>query len=542
MNKYLVSLSAILFAFSINSISANDSKGNSSIDLTKQDNNWFNLDSAINKVYGISTEKTYEQLLKGKPSKTVIVAVIDGGVDINHEDLQGKIWTNEKEIPGNNIDDDNNGYTDDIHGWNYLGNNKGENINYETLEVTRLYKKHKTEIEALENGYEITDKHKVYLNSIKEKYLEKRAEAEANYTGFMKFDTLYSFADSIIRSYLHMDTYTIKNLKGMYTGYNKQLDYAKKFMMKMYKRGFSKDEYIEYKDYVVGQYLYRTNPDFSARSILNDNIDDINDVNYGNNDVKGPNSFHGTFVAGMIAANRNNNIGIKGIVDNVQIMSLRVVPDGDENDKDIARAIRYAADNGARVINMSFGKDFSPHKEWVDSAIAYAERKGVLMVNAAGNEGENIDYCIFYPNNIDTNGNIYAREWITVGATAYKAGKKMVADFSNYGKKNVDIFAPGVDIYSSLPENKYGSKSGTSMASPVVTGVAALLWSYYPNLKSDDIRQIILESGSKPSKLKVYQPNLKSKKKILFSELSVTGSVVNAYNALKFAEQYAQKE
>jgi subtilisin family serine protease len=535
--KHLILIT--LLALSINISFAKDGKQsetNKSIDLSKQDNNWFNLDWKADKVYGVSTEKAYSLLLKNKDSQQVIVAVIDAGVDVTHEDLLNKIWVNDDEIPNNGIDDDNNGYIDDINGWNYLGNTKGENIKYETLEATRLYVKYKNQIDSFIDTSSSWGK---YLKQIETEYNNKREEAVSNYNWFKNYDSVYIANDSLIISYLAKESYTLSDLKKISSN-NHELIKAKKYMIRLYKRGFNIEKYNDYKEYVNTRYFYHTNIEYNGRLIAGDNPEDINDTNYGNNNVTANTPSHGTFVAGVIAADRTNSIGIKGIANNVKIMALRVVNDGDERDKDIARAIRYAADNGAKVINMSFGKAFSPQKQWVDDAVKYATSKGLLFVHAAGNAAIDLDTAKNFPCKTDSSGTIITNNWINVGASCYKANKYLVATFSNYGKMNVDVFAPGHDMYSLKEENKYDSGSGTSYASPVVAGIAALIWSYYPNLSANQIKEIILKSSTLPNNLKVYKPNLTRKKntKINFSELSVTGGVVNVYSAFLLAESY----
>ena len=203
---------------------------------------------------------------------------------------------------------------------------------------------------------------------------------------------------------------------------------------------------------------------------------------------------HGTHVAGIIAAERNNGLGANGVANNVEIMSVRTVPNGDEYDKDVALAIRYAVDNGAKVINGSFGKSFSPHAEWVRDAIKYASDNDVVFVHAAGNDGKNVDEGTNFPDdNVDFVE--ISNTYIRVGSLTSKYGSKMVSGFSNYGKNNVDVFAPGSAIYSTYPENDYESISGTSMASPAVAGVAALVRSQYPKLTAAQVKQVILDSG-----------------------------------------------
>jgi cell wall-associated protease len=297
-------------------------------------------------------------------------------------------------------------------------------------------------------------------------------------------------------------------------------------------------EYLEQLKSGVDHYStaveYGYNLEFNSRSIVGDDPKNLYEKGYGNNDVEGPDARHGTHVAGIIGANRKNEIGIKGIADNVRIMSVRAVPNGDERDKDIANAILYAVDNGAQIINMSFGKSFSPHKEVVDKAVKYAESKGVLIIHAAGNDGDDLDKESNYPTKVLKNG-VESKTWLEIGASSWGADGNFVGSFSNYGKKSVDLFAPGVQIYSTVPNNNYEDLQGTSMACPATAGVAALIMSYFPDLTADQVKNILTESTRKFDGLKVTKPG--SADEVPFSQLSATGGLVNAYEAVRLAEK-----
>lgn len=502
--------------------------------------NWYNLDPESTTVQGAQVDKAYKELLEGKlPQKKIVVAVIDGGVDIYHEDLQGKIWVNKDEIPDNGIDDDENGYIDDMHGWNFIGNEKGENINHDTYEFVRIIRKYDSAFKSL-SPEQIQEERKeefdIYRKCINEytkevvKYEQEKKELDA-------FETKFKHADSVMSQYLKRDIYTPDDLLKINTDVE-IVKQARSFLMTIYSRGFTKDllkKLKEHNDLKLNKHL---NLALNPREVVGDNWEDFNDRAYGNNAVKGPRAHHGTFVAGVIAANRNNSLGIDGIVENVEIMVLRVVPDGDEYDKDVALSIMYAVDNGANIINMSFGKDYSPQKYMVDEAMRYAEANNVLLVHAAGNESDNVDLKIHYPTKFVSETDV-VENWITVGANTLNANKQLAGIFSNYGRKTVDLFAPGVDIISLSPESKYHIGSGTSFSCPVVSGVAALVWSYYPDISAIELKNILLESTTKYGRLRVYIPNTKTKKKkkTRFYKLSKTGGVVNAYNALLLAEE-----
>lgn len=502
--------------------------------------NWFLLDPQTDSVQGVSAEKTYQTLLKDQPSKTILVAVIDSGIDIDHEDLKSVIWTNEKEIAGNGLDDYKNGYIDDVHGWNFIGGKNG-NVDADTYELTREYirlSKKFSSSDTLKRNKKAATEFVAY-KKIKDKYLKLKAKNEQQYNLYNGMYINLTQSIDTLKAKLKTEELTPELVQNFQSSDVKLL-FAKGFLLNLYKNAGEDaniDEYMgqlkEGVDYYKVIVKYGYNQDFNSREIVGDNYTNLFEKGYGNNDVKGPDPTHGTHVAGIIAADRKNELGIKGIADNVKILPIRAVPNGDERDKDIANAIIYAVDNGAKIINMSFGKSFSPEKEVVDKAVKYAELKGVLLIHAAGNDGNNLDEDKNFPTKKYLNGK-EAKNWIEVGASAYGADENFVGGFSNYGKKSVSLFAPGVDVYSTVPNNKYKNESGTSMASPSTAGVAALLWSYFPELNALQIKDILLKSTRKFDNLKVIRPD--SKEEVLFSDLSSTGGLVNAYEAVKMAK------
>ncbi len=501
--------------------------------------NWYNLDPSSDKVIGVSVNRAYNELLVNKtPKKKIIIAVIDAGVDIYHEDLEDKIWINKNEIADNGIDDDHNGYIDDIHGWNFIGSINGDNIAYENHEYVRIVASFQSAFDSVETeadvdskelaNYRLYRKCKVYYDTEYQSNIDAKEQIE-NFTN--NIDSLIN----VLEIYTKTLDPTAEQIAAIQTK-NKAHKASKKYLQKLYKSGFSSayiDEYLEYIDNNLNIYL---NLDLNARDIIGDDVNDIEDSFYGNSNVKGPISDHGSFVAGIIAATRNNNIGIDGIANSVEIMVLRTVPDGDEYDKDVALAIKYAVDNGADIINMSFGKDYSPNKYMVDQAVKYAQEKGVLMVHAAGNESNNNDITLTYPDRLMGNKSDIDN-WIAVGASAKDDDKYLAGSFSNYGKTTVELFAPGVDVISLYPENKYNIASGTSMACPVVAGVAALVWSYYPELTVTELKGVLLASATTYTR-KVVMPSdgMQKEMKVKFNTLSITGGVVNAYKAIELAE------
>lgn len=505
--------------------------------------NWQNLDLQSQNIFGISTEKAHSELLNNKKAHPVIVAVIDGGIESAHEDLKDVMWINSKEIAGNNIDDDNNGYIDDIHGWNFIGSKKG-NVQYDNLEVTRLYRTYLPKYGAVVNSTPLSETERaefIKFQKITTDYMSKLQMARI---GLENTTLLKRYLDEIVAG-MGKEKPTLSDFEAFKPASENQSK-----ALKIIKSAL-KDEpdFSEFEkelkkavDYYDTQIKYHLNLEFDPRDIVGDNYNNNSERFYGNNDVMGPDAEHGTHVAGIVAAKRNNDLGIKGVAANVRIMAVRAVPDGDERDKDVANAIRYAVDNGASVINMSFGKAYTSDKVVVDSAVRYAMAKDVLLVHAAGNDGENTDLSKNYPtrNYSDSTGlnTGQAPAWIGVGASGWVNDESLKADFSNYGKKSVDVFAPGVDIRSTVPQSKYEENDGTSMAAPVVSGLAALIRSYYPGLSAVQVKNIIMDSVSKVDhKVKVNDGG--NSRKVSFSEISVTGGVVNAYKALRLAEDVA---
>lgn len=493
--------------------------------ITEKDlQRWSHLDLTKDTIPGMSVDKAYTELLKGKKANKIIVAVIDSGIDIEHEDLKSSVWTNPKEIAGNKKDDDNNGYIDDIHGWNFLGDSDNEQ-----LELTRIVKKG-------------NDGSIQYENALAQ-LTQKKAELEPQK---QQLDMILN-ADKAIATYLKKTNYTLDQVKAIKTTDQSLLQSQSIITQVMTNIGGDKAKFDaeinEYKDYVYDQINYNLNLEFDGRKVVGDNPYDITQTKYGNNNVIGPkkeSGKHGTHVAGIIAQVRGNNKGGDGVAPNfVQIMGCRAVPNGDEYDKDIALAIRYAADNGAKVINGSFGKAFSPNKQWVYDAIKYAESKDVLFVHAAGNDAENIDIKPNYPNDADGKNPEFADNVLTVGALNYEYGSKVMANFSNYGKESVDVFAPGVKIYATIPNNKYDYLQGTSMASPNVAGVAALIRAFYPNLTASQVKHIIMDSGTPLTNTFTLAGD--SGEATTLDKISKTGKIVNAYNALILAEKLAKK-
>lgn len=489
--------------------------------------NWQHLDLIKDSIPGMSVEKAYA-FLTGKKGQQIIVGVIDSGTDLTHEDLTANAWINPKEIAGNGIDDDKNGFIDDINGWNFLGS---------------IYKEN-SELNRIITDPSIADEETVEI--AKAAYNKTIQEAEVNKQRYDQMLAAVSDADKTIKTHLNKTEYTkedVSEIKSTEPAILQSVAVASQ----MFDFGLSSlqqaiDELTGLVE-TAAELLSGDGLKNNYRTVLGDNENTMEITIYGDNKVGNTvkSEAHGSHVSGIIGAVRSNEVGMNGVANNVKIMAVRAVPDGDEYDKDVALAIRYAVDNGAKVLNTSFGKGYSPKKEWVWDAIKYAASKDVLIVNAAGNDGKNIDKELTFPNDSKDLKTEISDNVITIGAMSEYYNENLAANFSNYGKINVDVFAPGVQIYSTTPENEYQKFSGTSMAAPSTAGVAALVRSYYPKLTASQVKHILMNSGILIT-FDVIKPGSQSREnpkgeKVPFTDLSVSGRVVNAYNALLMADK-----
>ena len=505
-------------------------------------NGWHLLDQQKDGYLGISVDKAYD-LLASKKSTTVIVAVIDSGIDTLQEDLKPVLWRNEKEISGNGIDDDGNGYVDDIYGWNFCGAKNGENMVRNSWEIARVYHGWKSQFEGKKEKNIPADQKFLYSQWVKAAALIEKDydDAAKELKDIAPFVSGLENSSEILCRELSVKEFGPSQVKTLLASSNNQVAKLSELWTNIFSRAPDTSvrntavlkELTDYKNQLDNKIDRKVNPPQDWRSpLVKDNYTDINDRYYGNNNLATGSGDHGTLVAGVIGAKRHNGIGIDGIADNVRIMAIRAVPGGDEHDKDVALAIRYAVDNGAKIINMSFGKPVSPYKQFVDDAVKYAASKGVLLVHGSGNDGKDISKDIFYPNPIFLDDK-KATNYITVGASGDLSNGGYAASFSNYSQQWVDVFAPGVHIYSTAASNRYVAGDGTSLACPVVSGVAALLKSYFPNLTPEQIIDIITRSGT-PVNENVALPG-DEKKSVEFSSLSSSGKIINAYEAVKLA-------
>lgn len=519
--------------------------------------NWYKKDFLKDKVLGISLDKFYKNQKATKNQKKVIVAVIDSQIDLQQEDLKDAFWVNKKEIPNNKIDDDHNGYIDDVNGWSFIGTKNGGYLVYENYEFVRYIRewdtKFKDKAKSNVPSNEI-DNYEEYQRAIKQNEIKNKFYK--NWQKSLLFDIeLFPIVKDTLKHFFPKEDYTIKQLDSMYKKYkindktyrqrrdsnDRDLGALIDYMIGNIELNHRTIDDIKEQNIQLDSVIHRNlNINFEERKLIGDNPA-ILEKGYGNGNVSSTiagitsTKEHATKVSGIIASRRNNQIGIQGFSDNITIMPLHISASGDEHDKDISMAIRYAIDQGARVINLSIGKEFSLHKDWINDAYKYAEQHNVLLVHASGNDGMDVDENPYYPSdyNYDNKAEI-CNNFINVGSISNRNGELMVSQFSNYGKKNVDLFAPGENIYTTAPNNKYEFDSGTSLAAPMVSGTAALIWSYYPKLTVQQVKQIILESGT-PYENEVFIPKGKGKK-MPFKELSNTGRVLNVYNAMEMAK------
>lgn len=502
-------------------------------------------DYAKDTIFGLSLYKLEKEKIKFKSDNSIIVAVLDSQIDLNHEDLQGQLWVNKKEIPNNNIDDDNNGYIDDVNGWNFVGKPNGGYFRYWNFEYTRLvanknnvntseYNRAKLKLDNLIDTYQ----NAIEADNVLIENYDKIHDTLLHF--FPKNDYNQVKVDSLFKLLKINDDDLKTKIK------NKDSDVASLlyYKLSLYDFGNESKESLQLEKNQYDSILNRNlNSEYNDRILIGDNPMKL-EKGYGNNVLNNNiyQLYHNTSVSSIISANKINNIGTEGFHQDIKIMPLSISVSGDEHDKDIAMAIYYAVDNGAKIINMSFGKEFSLKQEWVTEAFKYAEKHNVLIIHSSGNNGIDIDKNPYYPTDIDykNSTNEMVSNFINVGSISSRTDSTFVSRFSNYGKNNVDIFAPGEKIYVAKPNNKYGYDSGTSLAAPMVSGTAALIWLYYPNLSVQEVKQIILESGVIIDK-KVIKPGTKDEL-VPFSELCKSGKILNTYNAMQMAKQMSKKK
>ena len=513
---------------------------------------WYHQDFSSSNTYGVNTQNAYKYLeSKGLKAKPVIVGVLDSGVEVDHPGLIKNMWKNVNEVPNNGKDDDGNGYIDDIYGWNFSGGKKGD-VDIDNMEVTRVVKKFQSIFEGSNstqnkaNQAKMPEEFAMYMKA-KEIFTKKSVEAKQNYETYKRIQGMIPLMITMLNG---------KNLTQEVVGALKPTT-AEQAMAAAVLSQISRDPSIADKgpaevqtfleaqmkealDYYEPQATKQYNLDYDPRaSIVGDNYEDYSERKYGNNHYEGPDAQHGTHVAGIIAGLPQGTEVQYGVgYKTAKIMTVRAVPDGDERDKDIANAVRYAVDNGAKILNMSFGKPVSPGKEVVWDAFKYAESKGVLLVKAAGNENENIAENVYYPTNFKNveDAKPFINNMIVVGAST-NDNDFLRASFSNYNQKMVNVFAPGDKIYSTVPDGKYEYLQGTSMASPVVAGAASVLLAYMPNLTPAQMIEALVKTSNKSSVNAMINSNTNNR----FDLISEAGGVIDLKKAAEYAYTHFYK-
>lgn len=520
-------------------------KHKSTIKKTIEENvlkTWYSKDIIDDSIPGISLDKAYQTILNNRKGNEVIVALIDKGVDIKHKSLKNNLWVNSKEIAGNNIDDDENGYIDDLNGWNFSGNIRGESNKYSHYDYVRIVKAYDSIFKEKEvKDIDLEDSLK-FLSYKRAKYkLNNKLKSVSEEIDYA--NNVYKWKNEAKNSLLKSLNYssdfkfTINILNSLKITHTKDSILLNNIHILS---GFLANGYTD--DFIEGLKLKtnnllkkQLNLKYNERKIVKDNPNNINDITYGNPQIDSDINYfsHGTIMAGVIAENKSQ----------IKIMPLCISGYGSKHDKDIALAIRYAVDNGAKVINMSFVKNFSLHQDWVNNAIKYAQKKNVVIIQAAGNDYHDMDnpYKFTFPDDRNSNGNEFTDNYLKIGGSTRYADESLNYDYSNYGKLNVDIFAPAAEIYTTFPNNEYKYDSGTSLASAITSKVAALLFSYYPNLSASQVKHIIMDSGVEYT-FPVKMPTIEDQKRTIpFNELSKSGKIVNTYNALIMADSIAKK-
>ncbi|MFM6994977.1 MAG: S8 family serine peptidase [Sediminibacterium sp.] len=520
---------------------------------------WHWKDLEKDGVHGVSLFKAQQLLidLKLKPTP-IVIAILDGGIDTNHLQIKPLLWNNNKEIPGNHLDDDKNGYIDDMHGWNFLGNAAGQNINKASDEKSRIYHRYKSEFKQdnLDSATWDLKKKQIYK-------MWQQATAEIVFTdedadnlAFIKMarNAVVKMGVILIRE-MEDSNFTAEKLETYQPIGKLTADTKISYLRTLQALGIDKlnghqsilddlNEYISGKE--QSAISMENAPEDLRKNIIQDQYENFKDQHYGNNNITGPNAKHGTHVAGLAAGIVDTIVSNATFINPIKIMGVRVVPDGDEYDKDIALGIRYAVNNGAKIINMSFGKSFSPEQPWVDSAIRYAASKDVLIIHSAGNESYDLNVKSVYPNPYSTVFNDKANNMITVGASSDPIiAESILTDFSNYGNQIVDVLSPGNKIYSSLPNQNYGYLNGTSMSAPILSHIAALIRSYFPKLSAIEVKTILLQSCWKPKDENTLFPIPQKDQAKKLNEISSEGGIINAalciQNAMKFQSNKNKK-
>ena len=511
---------------------------------------WHWKDLAKDGVHGVSLTEAHQKLTALKLTPTpIVIAVLDGGIDTSHPQIKPFLWKNAKEIPGNQLDDDKNGYVDDYYGWNFLGNAHGVNINKAAAEKSRVYHRYKKEFNqaALDSSQWNQEKKKTYLTWKQAAAEMIFSEEDAANLSFIKMakNAVLKMGAVLIKE-IEDTNFTAEQLEPFQPMGKIAADTKISYLRTLQALGIDKSMGYstilnDLNDYIAGKeqssLALENEPEDLRKTIIQDQYDNFKDQFYGNMDIMGPNARHGTHVAGLAIG--ITDTAATSFKTPIRIMGLRVVPDGDEYDKDIALGIRYAVNNGAKVINMSFGKSFSPEQAWVDSAIRYALSKDVLIIHSAGNESYDLNLKTVYPSPYSTLFKDKAANMLTVGASSDPLiGESLLTDFSNYGNQVVDLLSPGYKIYSSLPSPRFGFQNGTSMSAPIVSHIAGLVRAYFPKLTAVEVKNILLQSCWKPNDPNSQFAIPQKEQTSTLSNIAAEGGIINAVLSIQNAATY----
>jgi len=510
--------------------------------------NWWKIDYGQDSLASISWNKglKYAYKTNNYPKKQIKVAILDTDFDLNHNMLLDLIAINKDEISRNNKDDNQNGFVDDYAGWNFLGiKNKDSALAHVLMEETRILRK----FDSL--SYQTLKKR----NKIPFKYIEVKSSFDSivkslqrDINPYINIEENYTYVMDTLRK-LIPDKISLSSLTDYKTQNDTIMGYVN-FAKYYYENDFPYDEFIDYLKLKKLSLDICMNLSYDNRMLLQDKPNNLRDKNYGN-PIFGKNIqllSHGTTVSGVIAHALldSSNTKNKNTIPNypIKILPITFTGIGDFTDKDFYLGFKYAISNGANIINISQGKTFSMTPKILFKALKLAKRRNVLVVMSAGNQAMSLDENWRFPQSISK---LYEKNFsnvLIVGASSKKLNKNLLDEDSNYGLKSIDIFAPGEDIPTTLPNNEFTTKSGTSFAAPIVTNVAALLWSHYPKLKASEIKKIIMQSGAEydglvnvPCDLEKNQFCKNNPQKQKFNLLSRSGKIINALNALKLAEK-----
>lgn len=571
MKKMFLFLALSLFA---NMTYAQLLKNGSSNDKKQSDLDWFNCSFDKDGIYGAEVNKAYDFLKDKKIKKRPVVAIIGTGLDIEHEDLKDAIWKNPKEKKINGKDNDKNGYIDDIHGWNFLGGKDGtvmeKTMEEGDREFIRLFDKgYGKYFYDGENFYQMINDKKTKVpapdNMNEYRYYVNRVLSESriagSYGGYQLSYLIRDYGkhfDRMMRAKYPNQELTQKEFGICYDPKAAKRDSLSEVAFMIYIMGFTVSQTdswdVVHNAIKSGDQITMAKEEYEKamqqygndgrKEIVGDNYLDLNDYKYGNNVLLTSDAFAGTMLGGIIAANRENDWGMNGIMDKAELMTLRVkANEGEPYLKDVVLAIRYAVDNHADIIMLPQQATLYPdnQKKWVDEALKYAESKGVLVVVPTREYSVDMAKMEFYPNRWMTGEKELTN--LMIVASSDKNGNPSMS--SNYGAKEVDLFAPGTDVYSSYTGDTYQKASGAGLAAAATVGVAALIKAYYPELSGSQIRNLLIKSVTSRADAEV-EKGIRVKDRVtqdlfLFGDLCLSKGILNAYNAVIAADKMSNQ-